>query len=120
MNYTPVYGWYYITANERTASWTGVQYLYNFLTSNTGPGPYAVETDISRMQPGDLCQLALNRNEFHHTPVIVAVGNPPTLENILVAAHSRDLDYKPLGTYNYRALRFLHIEGVRTYVPEES
>ena len=34
MNYTPVYGWYYINGNNRTASWTGVVYLYNFLTQN--------------------------------------------------------------------------------------
>ena len=28
MNFTPVYGWYYRTASNRTASWTGVEYLY--------------------------------------------------------------------------------------------
>ena len=41
MNRTPVYGWYYLTGNNRTASWTGVEYLYRFLTANKGPGPYA-------------------------------------------------------------------------------
>ena len=120
MNYTPVYGWYYITANARTASWTGVQYLYNFLTSNQDTGPYATETDISAMEPGDVCQLALDRNEFHHTPVIVEVGDVPTLDNILIAAHSRDADYRPLSSYRFRAVRFLHIEGVRTRVPDEN
>lgn len=119
MNYTPVYGWYYITANARTASWTGVGYLYNFLVNNQDTGPYAAETDISAMQPGDLCQLALDRDEFHHTPVIVSVGETPALENILIAAHSRDADYRPLSTYNFRAVRFLHIEGVRIRVPDE-
>lgn len=44
MNYTPVYGWYYITANDRTASWTGVQYLYNFLTGNLNAGPFGTDT----------------------------------------------------------------------------
>ena len=34
MNYTPVFGWYYISSAERTASWTGVEFLYNFLTQN--------------------------------------------------------------------------------------
>ena len=24
MNYTPVYGWYYLSSSDRTASWTGV------------------------------------------------------------------------------------------------
>lgn len=118
MNYTPIYGWYYITANDRTASWTGVQYLYNFLTGNLNAGPFGTDTDISQMQPGDICQLALNRPEFHHTPVIVSVGETPTLDNILVAAHSRDADYRPLSSYSFRAIRFIHIEAVRTFVPE--
>ena len=25
MNYTPVFGWFYKSANDRTASWTGVE-----------------------------------------------------------------------------------------------
>ena len=119
MNYTPVYGWYYITANDRTASWTGVQYLYNFLTTNQNAGPFGRDADITEMQPGDVCQLAINRAEFHHTPVIVSVGEIPTLDNILVAAHSRDADYRPLSSYAFRAIRFIHIAGVRTFIPEE-
>lgn len=43
MNFTPVFGWYYISADNRTASWTGVEYLYNFLVSNEGAGPFAEE-----------------------------------------------------------------------------
>ena len=31
MNFTPTFGWYYKSLNDRTPSWTGVQYLYNFL-----------------------------------------------------------------------------------------
>ncbi len=119
MNYTPIYGWYYITANDRTASWTGVQYLYNFLTGNLNAGPFGIDTDISQMQPGDVCQLAINRAEFHHTPVIVSVGESPSLDNILVAAHSSNVDYRPLSSYSFRAIRFIHIAGVRTFVPEE-
>ena len=40
MNYTPTYGWYYIDSNRRTASWTGVSYLYSFLVSNRGSVSY--------------------------------------------------------------------------------
>ncbi len=47
MNWTPVMGWYYASSNHRTASWTGVEYLYRFLTSNQGPGPYAEEVDAT-------------------------------------------------------------------------
>ena len=39
MNFTPIFGWYYIDASNRTASWTGVEYLYNFLINNKGSGP---------------------------------------------------------------------------------
>ena len=31
MNYTPETGWYYISVNERSPSWTGVEFLYQFL-----------------------------------------------------------------------------------------
>jgi hypothetical protein len=27
MNYTPVYGWYFNSLSDRTASWSGVEYL---------------------------------------------------------------------------------------------
>ena len=27
MNFTPVYGWYYLSDRERTASWTGVEFV---------------------------------------------------------------------------------------------
>ncbi|GAE88597.1 hypothetical protein JCM21531_2050 [Acetivibrio straminisolvens JCM 21531] len=52
MNFTPTYGWYYIDANRRTPSWTGVNYLYNFLVNNKGAGPYAVQSDVKDIQPG--------------------------------------------------------------------
>ena len=41
------------------------------------------------------------------------VGSPPTPDNVLVAAHSEDADYRPLSTYPIQEVRFLHILGVR-------
>ena len=41
MNYTPVMGWYYNSPYDRTPSWSGVEYLYNFLITNKSVGPYA-------------------------------------------------------------------------------
>ena len=49
MNYTPTFGWYYASASNRTPSWTGVQYLYDFLTRGKGPGPHAVETEAGEL-----------------------------------------------------------------------
>ena len=45
MNFTPVFGWYYISPEDRTASFSGVEYFYNFMTSNEGVGPFAEERD---------------------------------------------------------------------------
>lgn len=73
MNFTPTYGWYYLTSSNRTASWTGVHYLYQFLTSNQGVGPYATETGLLQMRPGDIIQLALDEDRFQHSPVVVEI-----------------------------------------------
>ncbi len=113
MNYTPTFGWYYIDANNKSPSWTGVVYFYNFLISNKGLGPFGREVDVSQVQPGDFVQLAFNYGRFQHTPVIVQTGNPPSINNILVAAHSDDADYRPLNSYIYTGIRFIHILGAR-------
>ena len=34
MNYTPDFGWYYVSLNNRAPAWTGVEFFYNFLTSS--------------------------------------------------------------------------------------
>ena len=34
MNYTPTFGWYYRNIDNRSPSWTGVEFLFNFLTGN--------------------------------------------------------------------------------------
>ena len=99
MNYTPATGWYYKNANNRNPSWTGVQFLYNFLTGNRGIGPFASETDISKADPGDIVQLSFDGNTFSHSPVIVSVGPAGDTCNILVAAHTFDTDYRPLWLY---------------------
>lgn len=114
MNRTPVFGWYYLDAYERTASWTGVEYFYNFMVNNDGIGPFMAEVPLAELLPGDLVQLKLTKEIFSHTPVVVAVGSPAIPENILLAAHSYDADYRPLSTYDYRAVRGLHVLGVRT------
>lgn len=114
MNYTPTFGWYYIDADNRAPAWTGVEYLYNFLTTNKDVGPYATDTSILAMQPGDLVQLELDKGRFQHTPVITEIrGLVPTMNTIYVAAHSQDANCRPLSSYAIKRVRFLHIEGIR-------
>jgi len=112
MNFTPTFGWYYIDANQKAPAWTGVPYLYNFLTRQAfSVGPVAVEGPLEDILPGDIVQLSFKGKEFQHCPVVVAVGTPHTLENTLVAAHSYDANNRPLSTYEFRDIRFLHITG---------
>ena len=109
MNYTPTLGWYYISLNDRAPAWTGVNEFYRFLTTNTGVGPKAREVGIDEIQLADIVQINYGRDQsFDHTPVIVDVGekNP---ETILLAAHSCPAKNRPLSTYDYVDVRFLHI-----------
>lgn len=110
MNYTPVTGWFYRSASDRTASWTGVEYLYNFLINNRSVGPFAHEVSQREALPGDIVQLGTSEGEFYHSPVITAVR-----PRILVAAHTYDALNKPLSSYNFGVARFLHIDGVRVW-----
>lgn len=110
MNYTPVTGWFYRSSYDRSASWTGVQYLYNFLVNNKSVGPYARVVSRNEVQPGDIVQLGTGNGHFYHSPFITAVS--PT---ILVAAHTDDALDRPLDSYIYGETRFLHIEGVRVW-----
>ena len=69
MNYTPTFGWYYKSANNRTASWTGVEYFYAFLTGNAqgigdGAGPFAEEVTADKIEVGDIIQLGRANGDF--------------------------------------------------------
>ncbi len=110
MNFTPTMGWFYRSASDRTASWTGVEYLYDFLIGNRTVGPYGHEVSPQQVQPGDIVQLGTEDGRFYHCPVIVAVR-----PDILVAAHTYDvLDY-PLSSYDAALVRYIHIDGVRRW-----
>ena len=111
MNYTPTFGWYYTEINDRAPAWTGVNELYRFLISNKGEGPQGILVPMDGILPGDIVQLSFNGINFAHTPVITDIGDL-TPNTILVAAHSYDCDCRPLSTYNYRDIRFIHIYNV--------
>ena len=114
MNYTPTFGWYYISADDKAPAWTGVVFLHNFLVRpEPSPGPVCeVTQELEKAEPGDVIQLIFEGNVFQHSPVVINTdgsGNPSGLQ---VAAHSYDADNRPLSTYDFRRARFLHIEGV--------
>jgi len=106
MNYTPVYGWYYISLQNRTASWTGAQFLNNFLLSNRGEGPKGRVVPRSEIRPGDIVQLREGGRVYHS---LFAVEVTET--DILVCAHSLDALKRPLASYNRNAQRvYISIE----------
>jgi len=118
MNFTPDYGWYYIDANHKAPAWTGVEYLYRFLTrKQRSVGPAAMETTLERLLPGDIVQLSSDGVTFTHTPVVVSAWKAQSPSEVLVAAHSYDSDNRPLNTYDFQTLRCLHIIGVNKPEP---
>ena len=109
MNYTPIYGWYYLSTNRRSASWTGVEFFYNFMIENTGVGPFAIETTLDGAEVGDVIQLQNDDGIFYHTIIISEIRDG----EIYICANSNDALDKPLSEYNYANLRVLHILAVR-------
>ena len=114
MNYRPVTGWFYNSLSSRAPAWTGVNELYRFLVSNTAAGPVAEEVPLSRIESGDIIQLATEHPYFHHGVIVVHAGSSPSPENILIACHSYDVDYRPLAAYHILQQRCLHITHVNT------
>ena len=110
MNYTPNTGWYYAGLNSLAPAWTGVDALYRFLMQNRGVGPFAKHVAQSRIAPGDAVQLGTADGRFYHS-LLVLSPSPP----IYIAAHTDDSLWRPLNSYHYEAIRYLHIEGARTY-----
>lgn len=121
MNFTPTFGWYYVSLGDRAPAWTGVKYLYNFLVNNTGIGPYGHDAELSEVEPGDLVQLVLDEEDWQHTPVVVGIESDEiSYDSVWVAAHSHDCNCRPLSSYPIRSARFIHIDGIRSFCPEGS
>jgi hypothetical protein len=112
MNYDR-YGWYYVSLNRRSASWSSVEYLHKFLINNRGCGPVGEQVDLKDVQCGDIVQLSLKGHRFEHCPVIVGIKSPRSVDNIFVASHTNDVYYHPLSSYKYVNIRFIHIKGAR-------
>ena len=109
MNYTPTFGWYYVSLEDRSPSWTGVEFFYNFIIGNTGVGPYGRSASLDEIEIGDVIQLGNNKDGFYHTLLVVGFEG----EDPLVAAQTDDAFRRPLSTYSYDFSRFIKILGVR-------
>ncbi len=116
MNYTRDVGWYYISLQNRSAAWTGVEHLHNFLVNNKGPGPFGKTVPMEKILPGDIIQLRFHgADAFSHSLIVVSTGAVPDPDNILIATHSYNADNRRLSSYSYEDARFIHIQGARTW-----
>lgn len=112
MNHTPDVGWYYYSANKRSASWTGVSFLYRFLANNKGPGPFATLCKLHELQAGDLIQFGNENRGWHHSLIVIQPGQ--SYEDTFIATHTNDAYNRQLSTYQFSMIRYMHIEGFRT------
>lgn len=123
MNYTPDFGWYYISPNDRAPAWSDVDFFYDFMTGaptfasrNGGVGPFATDVPRARAEIGDVIQYANSSGDWYHTVIICGFDG----EEILVCAQSDDALDRPLSSYrNAVRFRFLHIEGVRIDINDD-
>ena len=111
MNFTPVYGWYYLSLNRRSPSWSGVEFFYDFMVSNKDVGPFGRDVSRGSVQIGDVVQLADETGDFYHTLIVSKIENG----EIYICANTNDALDKPLSQYVYTTDRFIHIDGVRRW-----
>lgn len=110
MNYDKYYGWFYTDVDNRSPSWTSVEYLQRFLLSNKTLGPFASIKPVSQLQVGDIVQLKLRPGRFTHSLIISKIERG----EIYICAHSFDALDRPLSSYRYLQSLGLHIEGIYT------
>lgn len=113
MNYSKQNGWYYINGYNKSPSWSGVKFLYQFLTTNKGIGPFGKLSSKEEIEIGDIAQLSFDGINFAHSLIITSINNNFDLDNIKIASHTLDNFNKPISSYNFQDIRFVHIEGIR-------
>lgn len=122
------YGWYYhyynsYQDNDYSASWTDVQFSYDFITQyyvwDKGPEGCEINNDYAALE-GDLVQFERvgDTEEWDHAMIIVERQEDPYDPydpTFYVAGHSEDLDNYPLNSVTYRDIRFIRIERIDGY-----
>lgn len=114
MNFSQ-YGWYYKNGYNKSASWSGVEYLFEFLVNNKSVGPYGKLVDFKQVEIGDIVQLSFDGTKFSHSLIIVDKYIKNNIIKIFVASHTDDSYYRELQKYKFKNIRFIKIEGGRIY-----
>jgi hypothetical protein len=109
MDYTKDLGWYYSSAGNRAPAWSGVTFLFNYLTRPKTRGLIGRVIPMEEIEPGDVVQMSFGNNYFTHTQLVVEVVYPASLATVLIATHTIDSDYRPVSSYElmkqYRCLK---------------
>ena len=113
MNYSEN-GWYYKNGYNKSPSWSGVEFLYQFLINNKNIGPFGSKSTYYEVEKGDLIQLSFNGEIFSHSLIIVDVELKYNNRYIYVATHTDDSYYRELSTYHFKDIRFIKIDGIKT------
>ena len=112
MNYTPITGWYYRSGFDKSPSWSGVEFLYNFLVNNKEIGPRGSLVSQNEVQLGDIAQLSFNGINFEHSLFIIDINNINDINKVYIATHTYDALHKSIGEYQFSKIRFIHIKKV--------
>ena len=104
MNYRG-YGWYYIDGNNKSPSWTGVKFLYDFLIINEYEGPKGRLISRDVVELGDVIQLSFSKGIYGHSLIVTSIAN----NEIRVCAHTINSKDRLLETYNYEEIRYIKI-----------
>ena len=123
-NFTPDFGWYYVSVDDRSPSWTSVEFFYDFMTGSgnfppklTREGPLGMEVNVNRAEAGDVVQLYDAVGDFYHTLIISEIKDG----EILVCAQSDNALDRPLSTYvNAAGARFIHIQAALVEVADDT
>ena len=113
MNYNSENGWYYNNGYDKSPSWSGVEFLHNFLTQNKSVGPYGNEVSQDKIELGDIAQLSFDGDKFSHSLVIVKIDDKTDLNQVFISSHTFDSFNKRILEYSYEKIRFIHIKGIR-------
>lgn len=122
------YGWYYNSVDDYAAAWTGVYYLFKFVTqyADFPAGPEGCAVSMDQAEIGDVIQYSWEGNNYWNHTVIIVQTEEDEQGNIHhnVAGHSPDVDFYPfeffIVDYPDMIYRFLHIErvdGSKLYIP---
>lgn len=99
------YGWYYFNANNKSPSWTGAKYFYEFLINNTNEGPKGKIINRNMVRVGDIIFLSFDNIEYTHCMIITKIiGN-----QIFICCHSIDSKNRSLNSYIYKDIKFISI-----------